>query len=512
MISPVVLAAIIVAYFGGLFVLAQLWQRHLQKNEGDSLIHAALPFPVLLFTYLASLMSTWVFFGGPGGYYRGGLGLFLAEISGYLMFGLVSHFFANKVWLVGRKRNYVTPSDFYAERFNSPVLSLVVSIIMLVSAIPYIISILYAITTAGTIATGGDISYQVMLIGIGIVMILFTCTGFKSVATIDAIQGFFFIAAVFVIAFSLLNATFKGSLSTAISSVWENSNNWFSYPGPDGQTPYALRFSYPLATTVGATFMMPHTFVRACLSGDNMRTQRRLGMAMPVLQVIVWSGCCLIGMLALAKMPGLPTSDTEFVIPYMIQQFIFVEHPLFAQILMVIFVLGAIAVGLSTTNAFLLVSASIIYEDILVKVFKLKKVEKRDRWIVRALLIGMGVICILLSMDPPDLIFTLVLFAMGIVMPLFPVCLLGVYWKKANRPAAIAAVIVGTVINILGYTMFDYGNLWSGVPGMVVSAILMVIISRITKNTDEDMSVVENFFTTMNDSAKEVYDLPKNAS
>ena len=62
--------------------------------------------------------------------------------------------------------------------------------------------------------------------------------------------------------------------------------------------------------------------------------------------------------------------STQPAVPKAYIKRIFVEHPLFAQILMVIFVLGAIAVGSSTTNAFLLVSASIIYEDILVKVFK----------------------------------------------------------------------------------------------------------------------------------------------
>ena len=506
MVNATTLWGVIIGYFCIMFGLSQLYQRRIDKKEGDSLIHASLPFPVLLFTYLASLMSTWVFFGGPGGYYRGGLGLFLAEVSGYLMFGLVAHFFANKVWLVGRKRNYVTPSDFYKERFNSPALSLIIAIIMLASAIPYIISILYAITTAGTIATGGAMSYKMMLIAVGVMMILFTCTGFKSVAVLDGMQGIFFISVVFIIAFSLLKVTFGGSLTTAVSSIWETSNNWFSYPGPDGQTPYALRFSYPLATTIGATFMLPHTFVRACLSGDNMKTQRRLGMAMPVMQVIVWSGCCLIGMIALAVLPGLPKSDTEFVIPYMIQQFIFADHSLFGQILMMLFVLGAIAVGLSTTNAFLLASSSIIYEDIFIKVFKMKRDVKKEKLIVRVMLVTIGAITIILSIEPPQLIFTLVLFAMGLVMPLFPVCLMGVYWKKANRPAAITAVIVGTIINVLGYTVFSYGNAWSGVPGMVASAMLMYVISRATNHTKEDEIVVDEFFDTMEKSAAEVYE------
>ena len=45
-----------------------------KKAAGGSLLTASVKWPVLVMTYIASLMSTWVFFAGPGAYYRGGLG------------------------------------------------------------------------------------------------------------------------------------------------------------------------------------------------------------------------------------------------------------------------------------------------------------------------------------------------------------------------------------------------------------------------------------------------------
>lgn len=71
----------------------------------------------------------------------------------------------------------------------------------------------------------------------------------------------------------------------------------------------------------------------------------------------------LIGLVALAAMPNLTSSETELVIPYMCN-IIAGTHGLLAQILMIVFLIGVLAVGLSTANALLMVMSSIIYKDL----------------------------------------------------------------------------------------------------------------------------------------------------
>lgn len=54
-----------------------LYENHHDKKKsarGFLTAGGSITWPFLVMTYLASLMSTWVFFAGPGGYYRGGLG------------------------------------------------------------------------------------------------------------------------------------------------------------------------------------------------------------------------------------------------------------------------------------------------------------------------------------------------------------------------------------------------------------------------------------------------------
>ncbi len=92
--------------------------------------------------------------------------------------------------------------------------------------------------------------------------------------------------------------------------------------------------------------MLPHVFVRSGYFGDDLKAQRRLSYMTPVLQGIVWTGTMLIGLIGLALVQGLPTSETELIIPYIVKNFVVSFNPVLAKILMVAFFIGASAVGL----------------------------------------------------------------------------------------------------------------------------------------------------------------------
>ena len=79
-------------------VAVYVTQKEKKQAAGENLLTASVPWPVLVMTYIASLMSTWVFFAGPGAYYRGGLGYWISEMSYIALFPIVAHFTMNKVW------------------------------------------------------------------------------------------------------------------------------------------------------------------------------------------------------------------------------------------------------------------------------------------------------------------------------------------------------------------------------------------------------------------------------
>ena len=94
-----------------LSVAAYVTVRDRKRKDGGNLLTATVPWPVLIMTYLASLMSTWVFFAGPGAYYRNGLGYWVAKLSYICLFPVISHFTMNKVWAYNQQkgRKLITP-------------------------------------------------------------------------------------------------------------------------------------------------------------------------------------------------------------------------------------------------------------------------------------------------------------------------------------------------------------------------------------------------------------------
>lgn len=483
---------IVVAYIG------KRIQHHKDTNAQEFATGGGtIRWPFLVMTYIASLMSTWVFFAGPGAYYRGGFGYWASELSYICMFPLIVHFVMNKIWLVNSKRKYTTPADFFYDRFKSPVLRFILALIFLAASFPYVTSVLIAISQAASIVTGGAINYETILVIIGIVIVGYVMIGgMKSIVMTDTVQGLVYIGILIAIVLVSLGIGFNGSLPAAVSSVWENTNDWFSYPGPDSWVPYSARLGYPLSCMIGWTIMLPHVFVRSAYSGASPKTQRKLMLMTPILQVIVWSSCMLIGLIAIALLPGLGTAETEYIIPYLIQNVIHSIHPILAMVLMVGFFIGAIAVGVTTADSFLLVSGTILTQDILVNTLKLKLNEKQKLLATRIVIAIIGVASIIMALDPPDLIFTLIMFAIAIVTPLFAVLVIGLYWKKATKQAAIVSSIVGTALVLMTYFVWDVGGLWYGTFGLIGSAVCMIVVSLFTKQPESDSA---DFFEALGD-------------
>ncbi|MCD7922754.1 MAG: sodium:solute symporter family protein [Clostridiales bacterium] len=480
--------------------------RSKQKNaRGFATAGGSIKWPILVMTYIASLMSTWVFFAGPGAYYRGGIGYWASELSYICLFPVVVHFVMNKVWITNSTRKYTTPADFYYDRFKSPLLRVLLALIFLSASFPYIASVLIAISKAAEIATGGAIAYRQVVIIVGVVIIAYVMIGgLKSIALTDTIQGLAYISILWIIVFACLFTAFGGSLGNAVSTIWENTNEWFSYPGPDGWVPYSARFGYPLSCAIGWTVMLPHVFIRSGYSGSDLNTQRKLMFLTPLLQAFVWTGTMMIGLVSIALLPGLSTDETEYIIPYLIQNIIQNIHPNMAVVLMIFFFVGAVAVGISTADSFLLVTGSIISEDLLHHTFGIKMGEKKQLLSVRLVILAVGLISILFAINPPDLIFTLIMFAIAIVMPLFPILVLGIYWKKATKQAAVVSTIVGTVLVLMTYFVWDLGGSWYGAFGLAGSLVCMIVVSLLTHQDPEDS---RKFYEALESGERKYYDI-----
>lgn len=494
MLSASTTWALYIIYMGALiaFGVYTWWS---EKNKSARHFYTAgntINWFVLCMTYIGALMSTWVFFAGPGGYYRGGFGYFMSEMSYIPLFPVLTYFVMNKVWLLNTQRNYTTQADIFVDRFRSPTLRLVLAVVFFCVSMPYAAAIYIACGKAAAIATQGAISETSAVVFVGVTALLFIpFGGVKSVAWAATVQAWIFMLALWSIGISAIAYGFGGNVFDAVASVWQNTNSWFSYPGPEQWVPYSARFGYPIACAIGWTIMLPDVFIRAGYFGKSMEGQHRLMFFQPFLQTVVWTGTMFIGFAAIAMVPGLKGGDTELVIPMLITKIISPQAASFAAVLMAVFIWGTLAKGLSAATSHLLVAGSIISEDILNRLLKLQVSPNVHITLARLAVVALGLAALWLALNPPDLMWTLIMFAIALVMPMFPVLVAALYWRRATAPAALLASVGGVIGVILTY-QYGLGDSWYGVFGMLASAVLMVVVSYMTKETDKE--VLDEFY------------------
>ena len=502
----IIIACYLVFILGiGAFVRVKAMIKARKGIETGNLFASRLSWGQCLMTYLASLMSVWFFFSGPGGYFKGGIVYFMSEVTWLPMFMITAHFVNDRVWAISRRRKYSTPTDFLCDRFSGKTARLIrflVGLIFLASAFPYVTSVMAAIAGGATRISDGSMNYNLVILIMGFAMVIFTMIGgFKSVALTDTIQGIVFMVAIWVIAIAILAAGYGGNLIECVKSVSAVDNGaFFSYPGPRNWVPYSYRFGYPFALMIGFSVMLPHVFVRCTISGRDLKTQRRLATWAPWMRLIVLTGSCMLGLLAFGLMPDMATEDAEYLIPFLIEKILNPTNPILAHILMVVFFCGACAVGISTADSYLLSAASVITDDILKGTFGLKMSEKTSNMIGRIVILLVGGVGVIWAINPPALIANLIMFSIAITMPLFPIMVIGMYWKKATTTAALVSVIGGEVGVGLTYLVFNNGSTWYGALGTLIAAVLMIVVSLLTQEKTN-----EEFFTDLNESWQEIY-------
>ncbi|MFS4494745.1 sodium:solute symporter family protein [Maribacter sp. 2308TA10-17] len=154
---------------------------------------------------------------------------------------------------------------------------------------------------------------------------------------------------------------------------------------------------------------------------------------------------------------------------------------------------GGLAAALSTAAGLILViSAAIsrdLYRNIINRTTEVK--EKKELLLARFATIFAILVGIYFGINPPGFVMETIALSFGIAAAsLFPVIFIGIFNKTMNREGAIAAMLTGLVFS-LSYIiyfkfldgspdnyLFGISPQGAGLPGMVLSFIVMFVVSR----------------------------------
>lgn len=431
---------------------------------------------VLAMTLVATYLSAGSFIGGPGTAYTHGLAwvfLAMSQIpTGYYTLMALGKKFA----IVSRKTGANSISDFLRARYESNSVLVIASL----SIIFFLIAAMAAqlIGAARLLQGSTGLDYKTALIFFAITVVVHTAVGgFHGVVLNDTLQGVVMTISTSALFIAIVS---KGGGIGNIVQAMKAVN-------PGMISPYGVSEGFMTVPWVSSFWVlvgfaiigMPAVAQRAMSYKDSKSLHSGIVYG-TVVSLVLLLGMHLAGAFGVTQVSGITSGD--LVIPTLITS-------LFNPVVAGIILAGPLAAVMSTVDSQLLVVVAAIVNDLLVNYIKpgLKQDFKKLRAITITTCCIVGLIIVVLAFDPPELMVWLNLFATaGQLSTFLWPTILGLYWKGANAPGAIAGMVSG----IGTYLYFNYYmprpiGLHPIVPSLALSLLAFVVVAKMTKKPSE---------------------------
>ena len=434
----------------------------------------------------ASDMSGWLLLGLPGYAYASGFQAF------WLVFGLLAGTYLNWRLVAPRLRIYseladnsMTLPEFLNQRFNDHTNS-----IRFIAAFFTLLFFLFY-TVSGLVASGKlfnavfGIPYEwAIILGMSAILIYTFLGGFLAVAWTDLFQGLLMFFVLLIVPVIALNEV--GGITALQFAIYKSKPALFSFFGEgQGGAVGSITIISLIAWGLGY-FGQPHILARfkAITSTAAIPQARFIG--------VTWSGLSMLGAVMVGVTGyvlfsgGKPLPDAE-------QVFLLMVNQLFPPVVAGICLAAVLAAIMSTADSQLLVSASVLTEDLYKKLAGKSLSDNHLVWTGRFAVVLLAVTATWLARDPQSNILNLVAYAWGGFGAAFgPTLLLSLYWRSMNRWGALAGMLTGGITVVI-WKQLEGGvfDIYELLPGFIVSFFTIILLSKLTGEPDK--SITEKF-------------------
>jgi sodium/proline symporter len=173
--------------------------------------------------------------------------------------------------------------------------------------------------------------------------------------------------------------------------------------------------------------------------------------------------------------------------------FITMSTALLPSVLAGLVMAGILAATISSSDSYLLIAASAFSKNIFQGLLKKSATDKQVMTVSRIILVLISIIGMIIALDENSIIFTIVSFAWaGFGATFGPIMLFSLFWKRTTREGAIAGMLAGGImVFIWKLVIKPMGGPILGIyellPAFIVSAIVIVIVSLMTKEPSEEI-------------------------
>ncbi len=420
-------------------------------------------------TYSATTYSAFMLVGLAGFTYIGGVGALGFELI-YLSGLVLVAFFGPRFWLVGRKYNYLTPTEMLGDRYQSKAVAVVSAVAAVIFLIPYSAVQLIGIGALLEGISGGAIPY---LVGVGIaafIAVYWTWTGgLKAVAWTDSLQAAVMLT---VAILSVIFIAYRGfgGFGGMFSQLETQYPSWLAVPGPG---------FFNINTFVGLTlpwffFSLSNPQVSQRLFVPRSLGQMRIMvMGFLVFGFIYTLVSILWGFSARLLLPDLAIADNATPL--------LLGLDVVPSVLALLVMLGISAAAVSTVNSIILTLSSMVCRDVFKNVSK-ENYESKELLIGKIFVPLFTVVIVAFATLRLDLIASLSVASSAGLLVMVPALIGAFFWKRGTAAAVLSSVIVGGLVaTILQYGGFRPLGYWPGVWSGLVAVVLFIVVSLLTR-------------------------------
>jgi SSS family solute:Na+ symporter len=421
----------------------------------------------------ATIMATWfgggTMMGGAGAAYEGGLlGVIADPFGGALALFLVGFFFVR----LFRRLRLLTFVQFLDNRYGKTA-GTIAAVGNISSNVGWTAALLVAFGIVFESLSGVPLEYGIVA-GSVVVLIYTVAGGMWAVAITDFVQmiiiavGIILLLVVVLIdvggwaniAPQLPEGTFRMIPGTNTAETWLNYfRAWLIFGLADVTAQTLLQRAFSARSEQVAQ----NSFYLACFG------YLTLGM-IPV----------TLGIIASITMPGL--ANSENVIPELA-----LAH--LPPVAIAVFVGALLAAIMSTADSSLLAAAS-LFSTNLVPLFKRRITDRTQLMTTRIAILLFGGIAVYVALEVRE-IYDLIQDANSVIL----VCvtapfIVGVYWKRANRTAALASMGMGFLTWFL--TIVFAPELPGDLLGLAVGMVTMLVVTPLTQHIDPPSPLLDS--------------------
>lgn len=465
---------VLVLYFAVILGIG-VWAGKKNKDSEDFLVAGRSIGPVVGgAAFAATQMSAGTFVGTMGVHYLTG-GSFLWIWCGLWLGWLIA------ATLVGPKFqsfNGLTVPDYVGTRFNSKAARGISALLILVA---------YTVYLTAQYQAGGNILQTLFeipflwgaLITTGITLIYTMVGGMRATAYSDFVQASI-MAGVFFAAIPMLFSQAGGSefVGKFLTELNPKITGW--YFGFKDLVGFGAAFGFSMAAA-------PYELTRMYTLRDKKTVKLAIGYSF-IFQAIVGISVAAAGMAVRTLYPYMPTPDIASTILS-----INILYPVIGSL----FIIAILSAIMSTVSGIMMVSASAFSHDFYATMIKPHATDKEKLLVNRIAILVLGVIPIFLALKKIDIVqFVVVLQASLTASFFFATVVLGLNWKRGTAAGAIVSMLGGFFTALFWYLGGNPLSLKEVIPGVIVSFILFIVVSLVTKPVPKE--ALKPFFKDVN--------------